>query len=715
MIKSKYLKSILTALQALKRRKSAPMVVIVAPSFTGKTTLISLLMNGKIVPYMSVAIGEKKFTTLTPCEYCFDERIDVEEKYAIKIFRKAYDFKAIHNQIIKVILDVFARNDYDVDDTLEALDDATIDKILEPAGGRYHLGEIKEQLNLDGLKEAIGTILNALNEADFEDKYKEKKTELKSKKPKADELRELVFDEIYESLQDEKADYIAWLDGIGTIVEERLKTTVGELLCNGEMLQYDVETDEGQKILRELFNPFSPFSLLIDYMSLACRPRKEVVDIAKQKYPDLPFRICFRDTMGINQSGEEALDPTKIKESLEIALNCKADAVLYLMNLEEDDVTLEACGRALSEKQEALRDNGNLNVKFHIYYTKADRKIENIISNKKDGKLYIDLDTYKENIGEALNIVEDMIQRYSQDIASEDVSWGSMRFVKDSYIVDAIDEADPRRKFFEPRGVFERMVDISMSTLLNTLPSDANPIFVDAIDPDAPAINVEIDKARVMSVISQIQESLANTKDIVNGYTISNSTPRIHGRSVNLYWNRLGVGLGYRTNAHVYGNFNINMKGLIKRVINDNFASFDVFDNQHAVSFKAKNLDDNIFKEAMQELFGEGDLATGMNPALGDKAINEQRLYEYYCKFFKDPERYASLVDKVAYSLSYGNPEVRDLLHKIYFGTEGYDPAIRRLQETFKAFFGSAEFADILVSEFEKNISEMVNKLFIVL
>ena len=57
----------ITALSALKRRSSAPQLVVVAPSGSGKSTLIYLLLNHRLIPYMKIGIGEKSQTTIIPC------------------------------------------------------------------------------------------------------------------------------------------------------------------------------------------------------------------------------------------------------------------------------------------------------------------------------------------------------------------------------------------------------------------------------------------------------------------------------------------------------------------------------------------------------------------------------------------------------------------------------------------------------------------------
>ena len=705
----------ISALSALKRRRSLPVIVVVAASGAGKSTLVYLIMNEKLSPHMAMGIGDKSFTTLVPCEFCFDVRIEEEKEYAIMIHRKDYEYKVIHEQIINVILELFVKKKHNVVSTLDAIDDSVINKILEPVGGRYHLMGIKEQLNIDALKTSLGEVFDALNKKDFETECENKKKELQSKIGD-NELREIVFDLIFEKLGKEKASYMSWLEHIGEIIQKRLKAVVGEELFNGDMCEYNIDTVDGQQILKELFTPYSPFSLLIDHISLACKPRKEIIDMAKknEKYSNLPFRFCMRDTMGINQLGEDAFNHEKIMESLEVALNCKADAVLYLMSLEEDDVTLAACGKALVEKQKLLSTE-NINAILDVYFTKADRLVENIITKRNTGNLYITIDTYKNNINDILTLVESNVKSYSKDIQSDDVSWGSLRFVKESLIVESLKENAERRKHFEPYGIFETIVNTSMESLIHTFPKGMeNPIFVDVVDPDAPAICVKVDKEKIRDGISKMQKSLV-TGNVLNEYIIT-TKKTIHGRSVNNYWERLQLGLGYSTRASVYGNFNINMKGLMKCMIYNSFISFEMFNSCHAVQFGIDNIREDVFEKVMQELFGCGDLETGMNPALGEKMIFEQRLNDYFVDFFNAPDKYAFIVDKVAYSLTFGNNEICSRLTDVFCNPAyGYDSTIRKLQYEFMNIFREEMFANTLVSEFENCISEMINKLFVVI
>lgn len=704
----------ITAVSALKRKSSAPQLVVVAPSGSGKSTLIYLLLNHKLIPFMQIGIGDKSQTTIIPCEFCFDERIIDDETFAIQIIKKDFAIKDIHMVLLTVLMDLFGKYDCEVEDTLDAFDDSIFEKILEPEEAHYHLNKIKDDISLEDLLNALNPILGYIVENDFEEKVKQRKSELKGKKVKLPDIREMIFEEMFEDMPENiKARYFDWLNSIGKIIERVLVAEVGLEILQQKQLQYSLNGDEnGTHILKTLFDPYAPYSLVIEYISISSRPRQELIDIAQFRSPDLPFRFCIRDTMGLTQRG---IDSETTKESLEAALNCKADTILFLLSLDDRDDTLTECCKALAEKKDELLKKRNLDIPVYVIFTKADRMVENLINKRNAGKLYIDEDTYSENIQSVLTDIEEMVDLYADALPQEEVSWLSMRYLKDSYVSKVLKD-DNRKHNFEPEGLFEKIVDYSMRTLRSTLPDGVmNPLFVTAIDQDKPAVQVEIDPNMIKSEIESMKYSLSVDKDVVNGYVISNKTPRLHGRSVNCYWNNLHIGLGHTTKASVYGNFSINMKGLLKRVLYNTFSSFTKFDENSAVKFTANNLDDDNLVDTLEKLLESDEIKVGFNPALGERNIALQRLYEFYKEYFKNTSRFASLIDRVAYNLSIGNPELKQYLTNIYNKTPGYDGAMRKLQLSFYSFFGSEDFTRILVAELNQVMTEMVNKSFIII
>lgn len=701
----------ITALSALKHGKTAPQIVVVAPSGSGKSTLIYLLLNHRLIPFMKIGIGEKSQTTIIPCEFVFDARIEEEGSFAIKIAKKEYASKAIHMTILSVLMDLFGKNDCNTEDTMDAFDDK-FEQIIEPEEAMYHLGQIRDELSIEELKESLVKILNYMVDNDFTTKVRKRRDELKSKKVKLAEVRELIFEEMFEEIPEEiPEDYIRWLDNIGIIIERRLRDSIGDELFSENMIQYSLDDgDDGKKVLSVLFDPKAPYSLLIDHISVASLPREELCKMALEKYKDLPFRFCIRDTMGMTQKG---IEPKDVSDSLEIALNCKADTILFLMSLEERDDILTECCKALREKREELKKKSNLDPSVYLLFTKADRIVENLINKRNGGELYISQTTYNDNIDEVIKDIMGMMDRFSGMIPKEEVGWLSMRYLEDSYIVKAIKEESLRRNF-KPEGLFEKIVDFSMKTLKSTLPKGVkDPIFVTVTDPDKQAVQVFVDSMRISTIIDQMQYALSEDPSTVNGYVITDKTPRLHGRSVYCYWVNLTVGLGHTTRASVYGNFSINMKGLLKRMLSAYIGSFKTLHDNSAVTFTADKLSDDELITVVESLTNNDNIEAGMNPALGDRNIALQRLYEFYVDYFMNPARFALVVDRIAYDMSYHNRELRKKLSIIYNMTPGYDEAMRKLQYSFQAFFGSDDFRRILIEELDTVMTEMVNKTII--
>ena len=154
---------------------------------------------------------------------------------------------------------------------------------------------------------------------------------------------------------------------------------MGDVNDMQEVHQYSVETDDeeltyGGDILQKLFDPYEPFSLIIEDLTMSCRPREELIDMFVEK---IPLRFCLRDTMGLNQV---SMDNNSMKEALDIALNCSPDSILLLMNLEEKDNVIVNCCEAINTK---IGKAHKLDIPINVIFTKADRVISNII-NKAD-------------------------------------------------------------------------------------------------------------------------------------------------------------------------------------------------------------------------------------------------------------------------------------------------------------------------------------------
>jgi hypothetical protein len=707
---------------ALRRSSSAPKIVVIGPSTSGKSTLVYLLVNHRIIGFLSVGIGDKSQTTIIPCNFAFDMRIEKDEYFALQIKRKVFAAKEIHIIVMEALSKLFCANSCDPEETLEALDEDWMMCILEPEKANYHLGCLKDVIDFELFKEIVGDILSDIDELGYDEKVKIRKKELQGQKIKIADVRAMVFEECWDMLEEEAtADYRAWLQNIGAMIENKLIALVGESTFNEEVLELSVEADDklsdGTHILGDLFDPFKPYSLIIDEITMSCRPRKELINIADQS---IPLRFCLRDTMGMTQIG---MDAVSIKSALDAAMNCSPDSILFLLSLEERDDTLTECCNALSEKFDKAE---KVNVPVYLLFTKADRIIGNLINKGNKNSIELRQEDYDTNMSAAIKVMEQSIDKFSTKIPKESVNWLSLRYLEEK--IDPIQIAlhnihSDAILNFKPNGLYKRIDKIVRGTQKRILPEGIDkPLFITAINSAIPAVNITVDADGMKEVIGLLSATLSEDKAVVNGYVISDNTPRLSGRSVVAYWNKLKIGLGHTTKANVFGNFSINMKGMLSSVLNRTIPDFITLYEAGVISTTADNLKDEELQALVNAMDPEEeyrDMAFySINPALvnawSDREKNTQVLHLIFRTYFAQSGRYAMVMDRVAYQLSYGNNIIKDMLNQIYNSPDSYDEIMRDMQMTFKNdIFEEGMLKTLFINELNATMTELVNKMFI--
>ena len=141
---------------------------------------------------------------------------------------------------------------------------------------------------------------------------------------------------------------------------------------------------------------------------------------------------------------------------------------------------------------------------------------------------------------------------------------------------------------------------------------------------------------------------------------------------------------------------------------------FEVFHTTSAIELNVDKLNDAMLNEIM-ETISNSEPDFEINPIIENRNIVLQRLYYFYTKYLAEESRFASLIDRVAYNLSYGNPTWKQEITKVYNGYNGYNQAMRKVQEKFKDFFGSENFQKILVDELSQGMTEMINKTLVII
>lgn len=710
--------------EAHKRIASAQTIVVIGPTSSGKSTLIYALVNHCIIKYIMVGIGEKCQTTIIPCNFLFDERIEKDEFFSLKIRRKDFSPRIIHIKILEMLSKQFAQNDSIAEETIDSIDKNVFESVLEPSDAAYHLSKIAEQISLDEFKNVIAEVLHVIEkkEPSFKERTRIKKKEPDKSKVSLDEIRSIVFEDMWGELSfDLLEGYNLWLDSIGKKIEQKLNLLINTNDGVGEISAYSTEDNDilpyGGAILQSLFDPFEPYSLVVEDMAVACRPRQQFIDMADE---NIPLRFCLRDTMGLNQIN---MENNSIKNALDIALNCSPDSILLLMNLEEREDVIADCCDVIGQK---IGKAKKLDVPVNVIFTKADIIIGNIINKVDRNTVELTQVDYNKNIESATSAIELSIEKYLTKLPQENATWLSIRYLEER--IDPIQMAlksiqSDKIKKFRKDGLYEKINSVIRDTQARVLPDGMEtPLFVTVKDTGLSAVELKIDGTAIASVFSQIQNSLTKDKAIVNHYLIKD-TRRIHGRSVVNYYNNLQHGMGYQTKAFVYGNFNINMKGMLNRVLCSNIPTFISLYESGVVKTLADNLEECELARLI-EIFDENHEISkiafvDINPAIFDdlpsKARKVQKLHLIFRHYFNSSDKYYMVMDKVAFKLSYGNEKIRHIIDSIYRKPISYDETIREMQLTFQEIFGQPYFAHIIAEEIGIAMTELVNKMFIII
>ena len=280
------------------------------------------------------------------------------------------------------------------------------------------------------------------------------------------------------------------------------------------------------------------------------------------------------------------------------------------------------------------------------------------------------------------------------------------------------------RKHFRKEGLYKKISDILYKTQLKILPSGIkSPLFVTVKNTELPAVDISVDKKTLNQVFMEIQNTLTQDKATVNGYQITD-TRRIHGQSVIRYYSNLQIGLGYTTNAYVYGNFSINMKGMLKRVLKNNIPEFSNLYESKAIKTLADNIEEVELDRLIEELDNTKTMTDSafadVNPVLLEylptKEQKLQVLHLIFRNYFASSEKFYMVFDKVAFNLSYGNIKVHKMVNDIYHEPSfTYDEIIRKIQTGFLELFSSENFMELLAQEIGNAMTELVNKLFIII
>ena len=700
----------ITATQALKRSSSVPSCALIAPSGSGKTTLINSVVNSPLAKALKGGISKNQ-TTLFSTDFILDSRIADDHQFTLQVNTKSFDAKLVQIVLKEQLFELFKENGFSAEDTVGSMDDNKwIKKVLEPEDSSFHLLSLQNEIDLHDLQEAVLPLLENIEQQDdksFIQLAKERKESIKLKKT-VSEVHKMLFDELWDGQETELKELNLWLNNLENILMKRLITLImpeDEQDINKINLTRDniLLNDANKNMLEELYTPSAPFSLIIEDVKIACRPREEVVKFCSTEYP---FRFCLRDTVGLTQTG---IDDESIGSALDVAMNYNLDSILILFSLEERNDVLKKSCKAIANKMKAI--NGS-SIILNMLFTKADHSLDTKINSKKEG-LVLSEDDYLKNIEGAVYELNEEIKGIANDIPNCRAEWICMHYQDESMhqiqmALKNLGYVEIQRRF-KPEGLYQAINSIAQDIQTSLLPeSMKNPIFVTTNDPNENPILISFNTDEFLDIAKSVQDKLV--KEWTSKYLIMDEY-MIHGRSVTTYWRRLQQGLGHETRSNVYGNFNIHMKSLLKNALNYGLGSLDNLYDEEASMLITDNLQEAEVQNLIKYFSVEG---RGLDDYV-DMTMNEILYFGLQEYFNKDLYNWQySIFDKVAFRLSYENEYIKQSITPIYIDPAmSYNMSIRCMQKEFFEIFSSDKFLKILAQELSNAINEKLSKLFI--
>ena len=166
------------------------------------------------------------------------------------------------------------------------------------------------------------------------------------------------------------------------------------------------------------------------------------------------------------------------------------------------------------------------------------------------------------------------------------------------------------------------------------------------------------------------------------------------------------------------------MKGMLKKVLESNIPKFLTLYESEVVKTLATNLEDVELDKIIAELdenqkiteFAFADINPAVFDGLPPSVRKIQKLHLIFRHYFGTSDKFYMVMDRVAFNLSYGNPAIKRITDMVYnkpFIT--YDDTIRLMQKNFLQIYASKDFADVVADEISSAMTELVNKMFVII
>lgn len=547
----------------LKESELSTTIGIMGPSGSGKSTTQSLVLEKTSNRTLSGNIGDIAQTSLIDTIIGLTTELDKDE-VCIQCVSKKYgtDFQ-------DAVLEVVWKKMYDMRDELEeiSVDDELIKSILNPANKSYHAYEfiISNKIDAVGLVNVVEKLIKNIAEypEDINDavdaEFKERK-KIDKKPVKKQVFQKIVMERFFnneEDLKDLENWYSRLIEQINAFYDKYWNVP-NEYIVYGNLS----DNTKIEMFLKDVYAKESAFSMAFKSLRYVVRPNEAFINAYKEKYglegkENFKMSLNILDTIGLTQIGD-----TKeiIDNAIEEILCKKAEAYLFLCAADVKPTVYQYCMEALSDHSKRIE-----NVPFTLCRTKADVVLRNKMSNisrNENGSNIIEEEKYADYLEKAFTAFdEELLKKYeygedklgqNKDNDNESIEYVSMAPDLYGNMTKAI------RKLNSDNHIIQVILNLFYAVDKKYI--EENILRVKSKNSLQEPITIVMSNAYFDSLAAAMV--LANKNG--NKQYLKYKEGNYHGYSITCFFRKHSRGVGHETYAHVYDNFKLHIKSIIR-------------------------------------------------------------------------------------------------------------------------------------------------------
>lgn len=689
----------------LMKQESAPTITLLGPTKSGKSTIITELLDAASNKLLGHNVGESAQTTLIQLVLMLNQRFSPADVIIRCVPHK--NKNSIYVMFLTETKRALIESLYSSRDELEdyLVEEKLLKNILDPKNRSYHCFDfVKDHSMLESFKKIISALISDIINVPelLSDRanrlYKERKKAKKEIK-KLDIYEELIDSRFTATQQQQNLQ--EWFSKLKETLQNSFNGKWNHIIKNNnrEVVGYicaDHISKENSGIIGEimarLYQKNSAYSLVfseVNYITSPSASFKKYYNLFLSKTSNhnkgRRLKINIVDTMGLTQVSSEK---SCISDEMDKIFQRRTDAYLFLCATSELPTIYDECISLLKEKKQKY-----VNKVLMICRTKADEIIRNkmIVAWRKDtGENEIKSeDDYEKYLKEAFkNFKEEMIDLNE----STETEYQISNNLPIEYLCTAPDMSENMRRFLtnnelDSSKIFRILYDI-MNQIDKTYAAGSYRFWLYSKDLEHRPLNIEpsgIQKNHTLYEAASAALQTYNEQQKKQYLQYVDNKITYHWNSVYSFWNKLSRGEGHETRAVVYGSFKLYMKNMIASWLRKAISMDDVLASFN-ISF---------------------DYLSSESADIIDKVKNNfPTQFQYLVSI-----SWTGIVDNVAKKLSYDCllPHIDN-----FFIQYQYDQAFRKSLLYFNAMFSTSNYwGNHLFDLFKTELDEILQRMYI--